>query len=452
MFNSTLSNVRHIHQNKAKGSCPETDLKTKTPDSIKTHRGAFRIPNQVSLIRKHIHKTQPTSLPHPTSGSDEVRWFIYQVLTLKNYRIAKDYPGFLYQTVARWHGSGADFRALKEDQYRELCVYSIVYADGKGESASPKCRTLIGQALWDNISRLEKKERDEQHIENLNRKAEKSQRDSRWDALARENRLFMQGHQQLQPSRMMYRSQRAAANDSAPDLSIRTPANAMHKDAKEMARYLFRSGVDPRHFTMMEQQQELRPSAMHYYSAQQNQLRQESMRTYEHERSVAARRLKSESHFRFSSTQPSLSAPANSKIINAIQQQHSATSERQNIRRGRRNTTSSIYRSSSLISSSSSSQRNGKPRVRFHDVRGKSQTPKKENIQSQGKLRRRNSFEPSQTQGMLKNGKSYGKIGPPFAHADHEQQPCDCPYQHQHIRPLAHERSVDKQKRPQAQL
>ncbi|OCK80870.1 hypothetical protein K432DRAFT_451684 [Lepidopterella palustris CBS 459.81] len=201
--------VISLHSSYSKTRCCSTPISPRPSMDLATssgqmfYRGTIEIPIDTKEILKHIHKDEPISLPTDECTSEQVRWFIYKVLTLKTYNIAKDYPGFLYVTCTGWQGTGRDFRLLTEHDIRELCPYSLEFEGRPKQSALVKCRTLIGRAIWEHVSRLRAKEAaDLKRVQKEKAKEEElEQEKQKWQILTRGGMFIQKSYQQLRGSR-----------------------------------------------------------------------------------------------------------------------------------------------------------------------------------------------------------------------------------------------------------
>ena len=145
----------------------------------KTDSGTFNPPNRYKRVRKNIHKTPPDALPKPDDSVHEVRFFLYRILTYKQYGIAQNWPQWVLETVGKWHGTGADLLAITD--FDKMCpLHPGNWAiDEKKRDAFPPvaCHSAINNAIRDNVDRLKGKEG---HLQRIHQETKDAQRKSRY--------------------------------------------------------------------------------------------------------------------------------------------------------------------------------------------------------------------------------------------------------------------------------
>ncbi|ORY11427.1 hypothetical protein BCR34DRAFT_614623 [Clohesyomyces aquaticus] len=122
--------------------------------------GTFEIPRSLKEVTDSVHDNVPSSLPKETATRDEVRYFLFDLLTVKEYKIAKNWPQWVIETVAHWDRDGYSFLAM-EDNFESLCPLNPRHIDGLNykERKSiithppPQCRATIGRVISNFVKR-----------------------------------------------------------------------------------------------------------------------------------------------------------------------------------------------------------------------------------------------------------------------------------------------------------
>ncbi|KAF2876173.1 hypothetical protein BDV95DRAFT_218333 [Massariosphaeria phaeospora] len=126
----------------------------------------FRVPRRLRIVANDIHDKPVTRLPRLEADVHEVRWWLYQLLTLDQNRVAKKWPQWVIETCAAWHGSGEDLRALADAKEARFIPWhphethpAVEQRDKPEDRCSPKCYGLIEEVILGTVGRLAKEER-----------------------------------------------------------------------------------------------------------------------------------------------------------------------------------------------------------------------------------------------------------------------------------------------------
>ena len=120
------------------------------------------LPTKVEDVVSATHEQVPQRLPG--ESEDEVRYFLFSVLTVKTWRISRKYPQWVLETCAYWRGDGNKLRSLSSEGFAELCplfpVAKIDWRDTKFEQEympPPEARLAIGTAVERVVSHIKLK-------------------------------------------------------------------------------------------------------------------------------------------------------------------------------------------------------------------------------------------------------------------------------------------------------
>jgi hypothetical protein len=112
----------------------------------------FHLPRDPDTVAKDRHETIP-ELPRSTAECDEVRYFLYSVLTHKAFNLTKICPQWVLETCWAWRGTGQDFNTMDDDDRLDICpvVAGAALIDPSKftveERPPPEIRELIGKAV-----------------------------------------------------------------------------------------------------------------------------------------------------------------------------------------------------------------------------------------------------------------------------------------------------------------
>lgn len=113
----------------------------------------IRLPNNPDKVKKAKHTSPPLHFPDSTAEQDEIRYFLYTLLTTEDFGIYKLYPQWILETCWAWTGNGGQLLRMKKKDLMDICPYSSGYAgiDPKKHKVEdivpPAARRMIGQAL-----------------------------------------------------------------------------------------------------------------------------------------------------------------------------------------------------------------------------------------------------------------------------------------------------------------
>jgi hypothetical protein len=116
----------------------------------------FSLPTNTKKVEEQ--NTAPRKLPAPNADADEVRYFLYHLLTYKGNKIARRWPQWVLETCAYWTGTGTDLRTWSED-------FSLLVPKGAGyaeldtnskyvDSPPGDCRLHIGNVIENTVRKL----------------------------------------------------------------------------------------------------------------------------------------------------------------------------------------------------------------------------------------------------------------------------------------------------------
>lgn len=123
----------------------------------------FNLPEKLRHVIKQIHRSAPDALPGPNANVHEVRYFLYQLLTVEDHKVARSWPQWVLETCARWAGTGEDLREMSYKELEILCPLDSGHCklDKREKIAqfpSPECRKQIATVLTTEIKKLKTKE------------------------------------------------------------------------------------------------------------------------------------------------------------------------------------------------------------------------------------------------------------------------------------------------------
>ena len=119
--------------------------------NVSGHR--LQLPRDPDSVVRARHKNTPQQLPDPGADCDEVRYFLYAVLTSKVFGCAKTYPQWVLETCWSWEGNGEELLRMNEAQLMLLCPYNAGSAGidtmryNVDVLVPPGARDMIGKAI-----------------------------------------------------------------------------------------------------------------------------------------------------------------------------------------------------------------------------------------------------------------------------------------------------------------
>lgn len=91
-------------------------------------RTRLRLPKDPSEVRRDRHDNTPSSLPSPTANYEEVRYFLYSVLTTRMFRCVEKCPQWILETCWSWDRNGDALLCMDDPQLMLLCPTTSVMA------------------------------------------------------------------------------------------------------------------------------------------------------------------------------------------------------------------------------------------------------------------------------------------------------------------------------------
>ncbi|KAF2624427.1 hypothetical protein BU25DRAFT_476669 [Macroventuria anomochaeta] len=131
-----------------------------------SQQGTLALPTKIDEVVRAVHDCIPSQLPGEEATQDDVRYFLYQILTLKESKFARNCPQWVLETCMRWQGDGCKLRSMPLDAFQQLCPLGPGYAtiDYRGSKFQaqeiPPCdvRQAIGNRIRQVVAGLMKKE------------------------------------------------------------------------------------------------------------------------------------------------------------------------------------------------------------------------------------------------------------------------------------------------------
>jgi hypothetical protein len=94
-----------------------------------TRSEALCLPKNLEDVLRSQHRNVPKNLPGDNASQDEVRYYLYSVLTCKDNTSAKTYPQWVLETCMSWEGPGKRLRNMTDEELQILCPLRAGYAD-----------------------------------------------------------------------------------------------------------------------------------------------------------------------------------------------------------------------------------------------------------------------------------------------------------------------------------
>ena len=133
-----------------------------------TQQGTLALPTKLDEVAESVHECIPQQLPGEEATQDTVRYFLYQILTLKEYKIARNCPQWVLETCMCWQGDGQKLRSMPPDSFQQLCPlgpgYAMIDWTVKGSKFKPQdippcdVRQAIGHRIRGVVAGLMRKE------------------------------------------------------------------------------------------------------------------------------------------------------------------------------------------------------------------------------------------------------------------------------------------------------
>jgi hypothetical protein len=125
----------------------------------------FPFPTNPELVRKARHRDYPKYLPKPEASVNEVRYFLYTLLTSKRNECAKHYPEWVLETCIAWNGDGDDLRNSNEEQLAAICPFSAQAGPIDSRKHRPgayvpvPARNMIGRTIVGCVAEMKVREK-----------------------------------------------------------------------------------------------------------------------------------------------------------------------------------------------------------------------------------------------------------------------------------------------------
>ncbi|KAF2727748.1 hypothetical protein EJ04DRAFT_570102 [Polyplosphaeria fusca] len=155
-----------------------------------TKERGWTLPTSLKEVTRHAHHAPPGALPGEELNLHEVRWFLYNLLTLKSWGIVQKWPQWILETCAAWEGTGADLRVMRKEDLELICPLNSGHADlvmrrSIESHPSPECRAAIGQVISREVMRLKDRE---QQSARTHRDWQRTQLGSRYEEVVAQER------------------------------------------------------------------------------------------------------------------------------------------------------------------------------------------------------------------------------------------------------------------------
>jgi hypothetical protein len=121
---------------------------------LQSRSGALCLPKNLEDVSKSQHRNVPKNLPSDNASQDEVRYYLYSVLTCRENISAKTYPQWVLETCMSWEGPGKRLRNMTDEELQILCPLRAGYAKIRPSRKHkledlpvPAARQIIGAAI-----------------------------------------------------------------------------------------------------------------------------------------------------------------------------------------------------------------------------------------------------------------------------------------------------------------
>ncbi|KAF2134103.1 hypothetical protein P153DRAFT_409508 [Dothidotthia symphoricarpi CBS 119687] len=121
--------------------------------NVTTGSSELPFPRDLKSVTKAVHVTRPLRLPQVDASQDEVRYFLYTLLTHKELGLYKNGPQWILETVMSWRGDGSVLRDMSVVELEMLCPMKAGHAaldpsKNKLEIMAPiRIRNQIGHTI-----------------------------------------------------------------------------------------------------------------------------------------------------------------------------------------------------------------------------------------------------------------------------------------------------------------
>jgi hypothetical protein len=97
--------------------------------TLQSRSEALCLPKNLEDVSRSQHRNVPTNLPGDNASQDEVRYYLYSILTCKDNVSAKAYPQWVLETCMSWEGPGERLRNMTDEELQILCPLRAGYAE-----------------------------------------------------------------------------------------------------------------------------------------------------------------------------------------------------------------------------------------------------------------------------------------------------------------------------------
>jgi hypothetical protein len=102
-------------------SCYSDAASLHSPFQPPVFKSSLVLPTSLDQVAAAAHRSGPTQLPAEDATENEVRYFLYQILTHKKHRVVRRSPQWVLETCMSWHGCGRQLRCLPFEDFQQLC-------------------------------------------------------------------------------------------------------------------------------------------------------------------------------------------------------------------------------------------------------------------------------------------------------------------------------------------
>lgn len=135
---------------------------------LQGQEATLALPTKLDEVANSVHECVPQHLPGEQSSQDDVRYFLYQILTLKDCNLARKSPQWVLETCILWQGDGHRLRSMPLDAFQQLCPlrpgYAVIDWSVKGSKFRRQditpcgVRDEIGRRIKNIVESLKRKE------------------------------------------------------------------------------------------------------------------------------------------------------------------------------------------------------------------------------------------------------------------------------------------------------
>jgi hypothetical protein len=97
--------------------------------TLQSRSEALCLPKDLEDVSRSQHRNVPKNLPGDNASQDEVRYYLYSILTCKDNVSAKAYPQWVLETCMSWEGPGERLRNMTDEELQILCPLRAGYAE-----------------------------------------------------------------------------------------------------------------------------------------------------------------------------------------------------------------------------------------------------------------------------------------------------------------------------------